>query len=71
MGVVEAVKRGGADDQAALHSLPRVSAPQPFQTCSSRGCMDRSLLLPRSPSSHTVPFLAPSLGRSAQWSPLL
>lgn len=38
MGVVEEVERGGADDQAALHPLPGVSAPlQPFQTCSSGG----------------------------------
>ena len=57
--------------------LPRVLCPgspplhSRFQLCSSRGCVDRSLLLPRSPSSHTLPFLIPSTGRPAQWAPLL
>lgn len=61
MCVVEEVEGGGADDQAALCPLPGVSTPpQPFQTLLFRGCVDRSLLLPRSSSSHTVPFLAPA-----------
>ena len=46
--------------------LPRVLCPgspplhSRFRLCSSRGYVDRSLLLPRSPSSHTLPFLVPA-----------